>query len=50
MKTENYTASKFTIMPSRNGYTVYYDGVFFEFADSYREATNDINEAIKEMR
>lgn len=41
---EVYDRSKFTVIPSRGAYTVYYDNSFFETADSLLEAEKDIEE------
>lgn len=41
-----YDRSKFTIEPNRYGVTVYYDGVFWESADSFAEAEQDIEDAV----
>lgn len=50
MKTiTKYDRSKFTICYSRNGVTVYYDGEFFETADTYKEAEDDINEFLENI-
>ena len=38
-----YDRSKFEVVPSRYGATVYYDGEFFESADSTSEAYSDID-------
>jgi hypothetical protein len=42
-----YDSSKFSIVPSRYGVTVYYDGNFFESADSYNEAEEDIRDFLE---
>lgn len=34
----------------RNHYTVYIDGVFFCTADSYHEASNEVNEELKRRK
>ena len=41
-----YDISKFSIESTRHGYTVYYDGEFWESADTYAEAEKDINNAV----
>lgn len=43
MITKQYFREKFSVKPSRYGVTVFYDGVFWENADSYKEAETDIN-------
>ena len=45
-QTKVYDESKFSIEPTGRGYEVYYDGKFWETADSYSEAENDIREAV----
>lgn len=39
-----FDSDKFSIEHSRYGVTVLYDGEFFESADTYAEAENDIRE------
>lgn len=46
IQTRAYDESKFSIVPTGRGYEVYYDGKFWETADSYSEAENDIREAV----
>lgn len=46
IQTRVYDETKFSIVPSRNGVTVYYDGEFWENADSYKEAEDDIKDAL----
>ena len=41
-----YDETKFSIVPSRNGVTVYYDDEFWENADSYKEAEDDIRDVL----
>ena len=45
MITEVFDRSKFTIVSARHGVTVFYNGIFWENADSYSEAIKDIDEA-----
>ena len=47
--TRVYDRSKFSIESSRHGVTVYYDGEFWENADSYAEAEQDILDAIQRV-
>lgn len=42
-----YDRFKFKVVPSRYGATVYYDGEFFESADSTSEAYSDIEKFIE---
>ena len=42
-----YDSSKFSVSPSRYGVIVYYDGEFFESADSTSEAYSDIEKFIE---
>ena len=42
-----YDSFKFEVVPSRYGATVYYDGEFFESADSTSEAYSDIEKFIE---
>ena len=46
VQTRVYDESKFSIIPTNRGYEVRYDGKFWENADSYSEAENDIREAV----
>ena len=46
VSTRSYDRSKFSIDPSRHGVTVYYDGAFWENADSFTEAEQDIEDAV----
>lgn len=46
VSTRVYDRSKFSIESSRHGVTVYYDGAFWENADSFAEAEQDIEEAV----
>ena len=43
-----YDSSKFTVSHSRYGVIVYYDGEFFESADSTSEAYSDIEKFIED--
>lgn len=43
-----YDSSKFSINHARHGVVVLYDGEFFESADSYKEAEQDIKEFLEE--
>lgn len=45
-----YDRSKFSICYSRNGVTVYYDGEFFETADTYSEAEEDIEDLLDSVK
>ena len=42
-----YDSSKFSFRYTRNGVTVYYDGEFFETADSYKEAEEDVKDFLE---
>lgn len=46
IQTRVYDEAKFSIVPSRNGVTVYYDDEFWENADSFREAEQDIKDVL----
>lgn len=46
VQTQVYDPSKFTIEPTGRGVTVYYNGHFWETADSISEAEEDIREVI----
>lgn len=41
-----YEETKFSIIPKRCGVEVYYNGKFWETADSYSEAKADIKKAV----
>ena len=46
VSTKKYIKELFSIVPNRYGVTVYYEGKFWENADSFQEAKQDINEVV----
>lgn len=47
MVKERFNEALFSIEPTREYYTIFYDGVFFETVDSYSEALIEIRKAIE---
>lgn len=46
MVAERFNEALFTIEPTKEYYTIFYKGTFFETVDSYKEALVEIKKAV----